>query len=250
MPAVTDRLLYQFPLSHYCEKTRWHMDIKGLSYRTKNLFPGLHRSRTQKLAGSDMLPLLHDQNRWIADSTDIALYLEKTYPEKSLLPADPEQRAEVIRLEAYFDDLGDQVRRWVFADLVDSPDLGSLMFSAYALPTRLLGKAMMPLVRTGLRKLYKLSPTRVAEAHRQVLEGLEEIERLLHNNPNGYLVGGQLTLADITAASMFGPLIGPVNSPWGGRDGVPPRLADLRQASQQRVAGQWMLRLYREKPRV
>ena len=45
------RTLYQFPISHYCEKTRWHLDHKGLDYRVDNLFPGFHRLKSQRLAG-------------------------------------------------------------------------------------------------------------------------------------------------------------------------------------------------------
>ena len=36
------RTLYQFPISHYCEKVRWAMDYKKLEYKAKNLLPGLH----------------------------------------------------------------------------------------------------------------------------------------------------------------------------------------------------------------
>ena len=43
MVESPERTLYQFPISHYCEKTRWHLDAKGLPYVTKNLVPGVHR---------------------------------------------------------------------------------------------------------------------------------------------------------------------------------------------------------------
>ena len=33
MPTTTEagRVLYVFPVSHYCEKTRWNLDAKGLA---------------------------------------------------------------------------------------------------------------------------------------------------------------------------------------------------------------------------
>lgn len=34
--------LYQFPISHYCEKIRWALDFKQLKYNTVNLLPALH----------------------------------------------------------------------------------------------------------------------------------------------------------------------------------------------------------------
>lgn len=243
---MTDRLLLQFPLSHYCEKTRWCLDHKGLRYRIENLFPGPHPLRTRWLAGINTLPILRDQGRWIGDSTDIALYLDATYPAQPLLPADAGQRETVLRLEAEFDELGDEVRRCVFGEVVHHPDLDEVMFNEYGLPLRLFGQAALPLVRQGLGKLYKLSPRRVAASRERTLAGLDRLGRLLGGDPAGYLVGDRLTLADITAASLYGPLIGPANSPWARDDDMPPSIAALRAEARAHVAGRWMLRLYAE----
>lgn len=243
---AADRLLLQFPLSHYCEKTRWQLDHKGLDYQVECLFPGPHPLRTRRLAGINTLPLLRDDKRWIGDSTDIALYLESRYPQRPLLPAEGEARAQILALEAEFDELGDDVRRRVFGDIVKSPGLPDLMFNEYGLPLRLFGRLAAPLVRDGLGKLYKLSPRRVAASGERMLAGLDRIESLLGGNVGGYLVGDRLTLADITAASLYGPLIGPANSPWGRSEGMPPALAKMQAAARARVAGQWMLRLYAE----
>lgn len=39
---MSTRTLYQFPISHYCEKARSCLDVKGLTYSTRDLIPGLH----------------------------------------------------------------------------------------------------------------------------------------------------------------------------------------------------------------
>ena len=75
------RTLYQFPLSHFCEKARWLLDHKELDYVAHNLIPGVHRAFAQLKTGQNRLPILRDQDHWIADSTKIALYLEEVYPE-------------------------------------------------------------------------------------------------------------------------------------------------------------------------
>ncbi len=67
------RVLYQFPLSHYCEKARWLLDHKELDYVAHNLIPGFHRAFAQLKTGQNLLPILKDDQRWIAESTKIAL---------------------------------------------------------------------------------------------------------------------------------------------------------------------------------
>jgi glutathione S-transferase len=89
----------QFSISHYCEKSCWHLDHKGLGFQVDNLFPGLHRLKSARLAGIVTLPILKDGEQVIGDSTQIALYLETHYPDHPLLPADAAQRAEVLELE-------------------------------------------------------------------------------------------------------------------------------------------------------
>lgn len=52
------RVLYQFPLSHYCEKARWLLDHKELDYVAHNLIPGFHRAFAQLKTGQNLLPIL------------------------------------------------------------------------------------------------------------------------------------------------------------------------------------------------
>ncbi len=56
------RVLYQFPLSHYCEKARWLLDHKELDYVAHNLIPGFHRAFAQLKTGQNLLPILKMTN--------------------------------------------------------------------------------------------------------------------------------------------------------------------------------------------
>ncbi len=55
------RTLYQFPLSHFCEKARWMLDHKELEYVAHNLVPIVHRAFAKLKTGQYKLPILHDQ---------------------------------------------------------------------------------------------------------------------------------------------------------------------------------------------
>jgi glutathione S-transferase len=249
----SERKLYQFPISHYCEKTRWNLDAKGLSYDIENLLPGPHRLVTKRLTkgGRGTVPLLLDRGVVVTDSTDIALHLERTYPSTpALVPVSGAERERVLELEAYFDEAaGKHVRRWVYSHLFEgNADVGPLMFGAFPAPMRLLGRALLPVVKQVIRRQYQLTPPKVEESRVKLLEGLDRLEREIQGDPSRFLVGSSLSIADITAASLYGPLLAVEGSPYAARPGevVPKAIAELRAAVTARPAGQWVLRRYQE----
>jgi glutathione S-transferase len=250
MPSP-ERTLYQFPVSHYCEKARWLLDAKGLAYNLVNLMPGAHRRLTRRLAGgSGSVPVLVDGATALGDSTEIALYLERTYPTPPLLPAAGPERDRVLELEAYFDEVaGIHVRRWAYGHIIDGgANLGDMMFGAYPAPQRWLGRAAIPLIKIVLKRQYRIFPPKVAESQVKFLEGLDRLEREIQGDPARYLVGSSLTIADITAASLYSPLITTENSPYPARPDseTPKAIAEMRKAVLARPAGQWLLRRYQQ----
>ncbi|MCK0154952.1 glutathione S-transferase family protein [Alcanivorax sp. S6407] len=242
---MTDRILYQFPISHYCEKTRWQLDHKGLDYQIRNLLPGPHRLRTRLMARIDTLPILRDDRRTVGDSTKIAYYLEKYYPQRSLLPAAPDQRARVIELEQQFDRLGVDVRRWLYGQIIDRPEVMQAMLNPYGLPG-VVQSVLTPLTREGVRRLYRIEPKAVMRSEQRLEEGLQLLEQILAKGKGDYLVGDQLTLADVAAASLLAPLLSPAGTPWDiiDENSHPPALQVQLQKLRERPAGQWVMARY------
>lgn len=240
------RILYQFPISHYCEKTRWQLDYKGLEYRPRNLLPGPHRLRTQWLARINTLPILRDGDRTVGDSTKIAYYLEKYYPERPLVPVDADSRGPVIELEQQFDRIAVHVRRWLYGQILDRPETMAAMLDPYGLPGP-VKRSLLPLIREGVRRLYVIKPKAVVYSERRVEEGLALVEESLRRGAGDYLVADRLTLADISAAALMAPLVGPPGTPWDLFDGVdlPPSLQKKLDDMRARPAGQWILERYR-----
>ena len=244
---MTERILYQFPVSHYCEKTRWQMDHKGLPYRTVNLVPVAHRLRTQWLARTNTVPVLCDGRRRVGDSTKIAYYLEKYYPERPLLPKASDERARVIELEQQFDRYGAHVRRWAYGHILDRPEVQAILVGECGLPgpvKRLAG----PMVREAIRRGYAINPRSVMRSEQQVEEALAQLEKTLQKGDGRYLVGGSFSLADIAAASMLAPLVSPKGSPWDlfEEGSLPPALQAQIEKWRARPAGGWVLARYSE----
>lgn len=69
--------LYQFAISHYCEKIRWALDYKNLNHEITNLLPGQHLNTVQKVTSgaSTSVPVLIHDNEVIQGSSSILDYL-------------------------------------------------------------------------------------------------------------------------------------------------------------------------------
>lgn len=96
--------LYQFEMSHYAEKVRLILDYKGLEYQKIEVTPGVGQLELVRLSGQRQVPVLKDGEQVIADSTAIAEYLEKHYPEKPIIPTDPKQRGLCLLMEQWADE--------------------------------------------------------------------------------------------------------------------------------------------------
>lgn len=96
--------LYQFEISPFCDKIRRVLHAKRQSFEIVEVPVGQSLSSVRRLNPIGKLPTLEHDGRIIVDSSDIARYLERTFPEPSLLPEDPRERALVHVLEDWADE--------------------------------------------------------------------------------------------------------------------------------------------------
>jgi len=96
--------LYQFELSHYCEKIRLILDYKGLPYRKIEVTPGVGQLEVFRMSGQRQVPVLKDGSEVIADSTAIAEYLERKYPDRPIIPTEPKLRGLTLLMEQWADE--------------------------------------------------------------------------------------------------------------------------------------------------
>lgn len=242
MPQLT---LHQFPLSHYCEKIRWVLDYKGLRYDLNNQFPGAHALVNRRLVGRTTVPLLVDGHHAIGESSAIALYLDDQFPDRRLIPVSGEERNRVLALEGFFDQqAGPAVRRYVYGFVLRRPSLFSkVFFTGYGRMLQALGHVTSSFIAKQIAKMYKVGGDSASESLALIDASFARLEELIEDDPDAYLVGSQLTLADITAATLLGPLIAPSGSPWTMEIDVPEVLA-LREKLRARPGGRWVLARY------
>ena len=87
--------LYRFPLSTNVERVALALAHKGLAVESVVIDPS-DRSEVRRASGQDLVPVLVDGDRVIADSMAIVLDLEERHPERPLYPSDPARRAEML----------------------------------------------------------------------------------------------------------------------------------------------------------
>ena len=208
------RILYQFPLSHFCEKARWLLDHKELDYVAQNMIPGVHRAFAKLKTGQNSLPILRDKEKWIADSTQIALYLDDVYPEHSLLRSDLKLRKKALEINDLSNQLGVSVRRWGLAQALSESDEPLEIMIGEKGYLRKFQKISKPLIKTLVSSSYQLDDEQVALAKENMHEIILQLNDQLIQNQARYLVGDRLGLADIAVCSMLAPLLEISSTPW------------------------------------
>ena len=208
------RTLYQFPLSHFCEKARWLLDHKELDFVAHNLIPGVHRAFTQLKTGQNKLPILKDEEKWVAGSTEIALYLDDHYPEHALLRSDPKLRAQALEINQISNKLGMYVRRWGLAHALSESDEPLEIMIGEKGYLRKFEKFSKPIIKSLVSKGYQLDSEKVIHAKVSMDEIIIDLNARLNANQGRYLVGDRLGLADIAVCSMLAPLLEIEGTPW------------------------------------
>jgi glutathione S-transferase len=242
--------LWHLPVSHYSEKARWALDHKGVEHRRKAPLPGQHMLFALALTRGKhkTFPVLQIDGRAIGDSTAVIAALEGRFPEQPLYPADPEQRRRALELEDFFDEeLGPYARHAVFYELINDPaTFGAVAARAVPGP---LGKNER-LVGAYARAYTSLrfganSRAGAEQARAKILAAFDRLERELDANGGEFLVGGEFSVADLTAASLFYPVIGPEGGPVPADQPMPPAFDEFREPLRQRPGYLWVEATYR-----
>jgi glutathione S-transferase len=247
--GADDPVLWHIAISHYNEKARWALDYKAIEHRRRALPGGIHMLAALGLtrgAGATF-PVLVLDGEAISDSTAIIGALERRCPEPALYPEDPSERRRALDLEDYFDEeLGPAIRLVGWHEMTRDPERLTRLVEQ-VLPPSARGTPVVPALATrfasaftGLR--YGVKSEEAAERSRQrVLAALDRLEAELDGNE--YLVGDRFTVADLTAAALFYPLVLP---PEGPDLGDPPEgFQRFRKPLEDRPGFQWVAKTYR-----
>ncbi|MDF1666551.1 MAG: glutathione S-transferase family protein [Planctomycetota bacterium] len=245
--------LISIPLSHYCEKVRWGMDLKGIEFTESPYLPVFQRIASKRVGGQGTVPVLLTGDKVLSDSTDILHFLDTVKESPRLYPTNEAERKDVEAMEELFNSkLGPATRRvFYYYALPDkkllmkilkpmSPPKQHFVFGvSFFVLSRLMRKALNINIKGLMRSKERLSMT------------FDEVEkRLTDGRP--FLCGDSLSAADITFAALGAPMVLPKNYhiPMPELSELHPDLADEIRRYQERPGGQFIFKLYNEQRRV
>ncbi len=241
--------LITIPISHYCEKARWALEWAGLPYTEDAHLQAFHYLAVRRAGGKRTVPVLVHPDGALYSSTDILRFADaRCSDEKKLFPKDPQERAEVERLVAYFDKgLGPAGRLWIYHHLFqEAPEL-ALKYGCTGVPAweRKLLPLAFPLLRLLLGRRLRIGPQAAAQARSLCGQVQDEVAaRLKEGQP--YLVGARFSAADLTFAALCAPLLLPpgYGVPLPLLDELPAEFGRNIAAFRAHPAGRFALHLY------
>jgi glutathione S-transferase len=253
MAAQSDSkpVLWQIDISHYSEKARWALDFKEIDHARRAVLPGAHIPISLFLTrgAQPTLPVLQMDGRAIGDSTAIVAALEAKHPGRPLYPSEPTERQRALEIEDWFDEnLGPHARLLPFHDLIQEPELFAEI-AAESVPGP-LGKAK-PVVGAYARAYTSLrwganSDEDAERAREAIVAALDKLEAELAQGSGEFLVGDQLSVADITAASLFYPVVIPPEGPLSPELPRPPAFDSFRSELSDRPGYRWVEETFRK----
>ncbi len=215
--------LYAIPGSHACEAGALMLEHKGIGYRRKDFWPGMHsmavrlrgfpgKGKTRMLGDAKptfsvamgdrfgTVPALKLGDERLQPNAVIARRLDELIPEPPLFPVDPAQRAKVEEAEAWGDDEFQMLaRRLTLAAVIHGPDalydrggkgrLGPLLWRSD--PVRLRGSKFLA------KRVFSANAATEQEMLDQLPGALDTIDGYI---ADGVLNGEQLNAADFLIA--------------------------------------------------
>lgn len=235
--------LYQFAISHYCEKVRWALDYKNLDHELINLLPGFHIKAIRKNHKYSSVPVLVDKNVNIQGSSKIITYLDEKYPQNSLTPEDDTEKERALYWEKYLDEnLGAEVRLCCYHIMLEYPKL-VIPFFIHKGPW--YGRFLIPMffskIRQKMRFFMKINSENFEASKAKMHKVIDELNKQLQKTK--YLAGDQFTRADLTAASLLAPLRMPDGYGLSWPDQIPTDLQNFFSEFEDKI--QWVDDLYK-----
>ena len=243
---MDDLRLITIPISHFCEKARWALELAELPYQEERHLQVIHWAHTWRAGRGWTAPVLVTPKGPLRESAQIVRFAD-AHAQLGLY-----RNPLAAALEARFDArLGPDARTWMYHRMLSRSDL----MEAYGAPgvprwERAGMPMMLPLVSKLIARRTDADDGHAAAARDRVREAFDEVAaRLSDGRP--YLCGEQFSAADLAFAALSAAVLVPerYGVPLPPLDALPPAFAGEVAAMREHPAGRFALRVYdQERP--
>jgi glutathione S-transferase len=199
--------LLTIPLSHFCEKARWALDLAHAPYEERGHAPGIHRLFLAR-HGATTAPVLIDGTTKLTESTAIVEHADRL-GRLGLFPDRPAERRAVDAFVKTFDErLGPDARLWLYTHAMDDDATFVRLVGAGTKPAE---RRLLPTLGPGIKKLVKAHFSITDRTRDEARERLNDVMDLAASARAGspYLVNDRFTAADLAFAALSAPLVVP-----------------------------------------
>lgn len=240
-------VLYQFPVSHYCEKARWALDFKHVDYTCRNLLPLFHMPVIFRRTRQNKVPVLKLDGRYIAGSANIIQTLDERFPSApGLYPEDEAARESALEWAAFADkEIGPHLRRTAYFHLLDHSRLMfDILTEGQGRIGRMAFRTSQPVVIRAMKEGMGITQRGFDRSLERLTEALDRLDGRL--SESAYLVGDRFTVADLTVAALLAPLALPPEAPFQFPGDMPEDLQHFTDSFADRPTIGWVRTMYQK----
>ncbi len=198
--------LHQFRHSPYCLKVRMTLAAKKLEYQTVEITPAIGQIDIFQKTGQRKLPVLFDNEIIIYDSSSIIRHLEKIQIEPKLISDNTKERFQAQIIENWADTtLAKSIKIVFLEEIMKNPTL-----IASLLPNEISDSIQKFFVNLPLNIGSQLSGLINQKEKESLKLNLDYLTNLVEKE--NFLVGDELSIADISVASHLSLLSFPKSS--------------------------------------
>ena len=238
--------LITIPISHFCEKARWALELAHLPYEEERHLQVVHWPHVWRAGRSWTAPVLVTAKGPLRESAQIVRFAD-SHAHLGLY-----RHPLAAALEARFDNhLGPDARLWMYHRMMGRSDL-MREYGAPGVPRweRAGMPVMLPLVKRVIARKFDTEEATAREARDRVMAEFEGVAARLDDG-RPYLCGEHFSAADLAFASLAAAVLVPTRYgvPLPQPDVLPDPFADEVRAMREHPAGRFALRLYdQERP--
>ena len=232
--------------SHYCEKSRWSLELAGIEFKESRYTPFFHVRPVKKAGGVRATPVLQTPEGTLSDSVAISTWIQAQ--NKDFLPygGDEEQGKKFLEWENYFGNkIGPHTRLVAYHHILPNKDfvMHCMQDPVTGTPAHSWFSGMFPIFRFLMKKAMNITPKAAEQSLQKLRERFDEIEEKAEGQ---FIIGDSLTIADISFASLTAPMVAPEK--YGANlpelDSLNPELRELVEEFRAHPAGKRCLWLY------